>query len=367
MFASYGLEIKLFAYAMMTGVWAITTFVLCEPLSGNTFDKRASQYFITFIVGMAMVCYYKCSTARNGNPTKNVPGHAQSNAACKQCNFWKPDRTHHCSVCNECVLRMDHHCPWVVNCVGYKNHKSFLLFCIYVAIGGNFYTYRLIYYLISTIGDGTFFDMSFIYIILWAVFSIIACPVSLMVTALAYFHFQLAMNNLTTLEGMGGANMRGPCDSKEVSEKKAVNKYDKGMLANLFEFFGSTYFFWWWPTIHPYAYKGQFYDQVGVPSPTEVMDVLRGKSNEESPEERIMKPRSLAEVDVENIFRIAEEFTKYKHLQFFDKMLEIGKRRDNTFQPEETVTNLLEVSETQKGESADLGRREDEPVHVDAI
>ncbi|CAE7194251.1 PAT14 [Symbiodinium natans] len=26
---------------------------------------------------------------------------------CKMCNVWKPDRTHHCSICNRCILNMD--------------------------------------------------------------------------------------------------------------------------------------------------------------------------------------------------------------------------------------------------------------------
>lgn len=55
----------------------------------------------------------------------------QENAFCKRCKFVKPLRTHHCSVCDQCVLIMDHHCMWTNNCIGLNNYKQFIQLCGY--------------------------------------------------------------------------------------------------------------------------------------------------------------------------------------------------------------------------------------------
>ncbi|XP_019411047.1 PREDICTED: probable palmitoyltransferase ZDHHC16, partial [Crocodylus porosus] len=54
---------------------------------------------------------------------------------CRKCIAPKPARTHHCSICNRCVLKMDHHCPWLNNCVGHYNHRYFFSFCLFMTMG----------------------------------------------------------------------------------------------------------------------------------------------------------------------------------------------------------------------------------------
>lgn len=40
---------------------------------------------------------------------------------CSTCRIYRPPRTSHCSVCDNCVQVMDHHCSFLGNCVGNMN------------------------------------------------------------------------------------------------------------------------------------------------------------------------------------------------------------------------------------------------------
>ena len=39
----------------------------------------------------------------------------------------KTQTSFHCTICNKCVELYDHHCPFINNCLGYRNHKFFLI------------------------------------------------------------------------------------------------------------------------------------------------------------------------------------------------------------------------------------------------
>jgi len=50
---------------------------------------------------------------------------------CSTCYNWKPDRSHHCSEVNRCVLKFDHFCPWVGGVVSETSFKFFVQFTFY--------------------------------------------------------------------------------------------------------------------------------------------------------------------------------------------------------------------------------------------
>ncbi|KAI6025458.1 zf-DHHC-domain-containing protein [Pisolithus marmoratus] len=60
---------------------------------------------------------------------------------CRKCHDTRPERAHHCRVCNHCVLKFDHHCPVRINqCVGLYNERHFVLFMAYLVLATSIFT-----------------------------------------------------------------------------------------------------------------------------------------------------------------------------------------------------------------------------------
>ena len=77
-------------------------------------EKSPIATVVLLIVGnwlLANVCfhYYMGVKVPAGYPPQGglIP---EAVSICKKCIKPKPPRTHHCSICNKCVLKMDHHC-----------------------------------------------------------------------------------------------------------------------------------------------------------------------------------------------------------------------------------------------------------------
>ncbi|KAF4692087.1 hypothetical protein FOZ60_014241 [Perkinsus olseni] len=63
----------------------------------------------------------------------------RTSSICGACMRHRPERAHHCSICGECVLRHDRH-DWLIGtCVGFRNHKFYILFLFYGALASTLF------------------------------------------------------------------------------------------------------------------------------------------------------------------------------------------------------------------------------------
>ena len=109
---------------------------------------------------------------------------------CKKCKRYKAIRSHHCSICNKCIFKMDHHCIIINNCIGMNNHRYFLQFLFFAQI-------YVIYIMLYTL---FYYDTQYLKYKVWRG-TILLCLISCVILSVFnIWQWSFALQGKTTVE-----------------------------------------------------------------------------------------------------------------------------------------------------------------------
>ena len=139
---------------------------------------------------------------------------------CGICNAPKPPRTHHCSTCRQCFLKMDHHCVWLDNCVGHKNYKFFFCLLFWATFMCGFIFGATLEVLIQQLVYSQLEGVS----VVWLVMTVFSFALGLSTFMLLFYHTYLISNGMTTIEHMEYNEEREDFKRRERIRKRQLER-----------------------------------------------------------------------------------------------------------------------------------------------
>ncbi|KAI9094610.1 DHHC palmitoyltransferase-domain-containing protein [Phlyctochytrium arcticum] len=200
------------------------------------------------------------------SPTELIAGKPRW---CKTCMVFKPPRSHHCSVCNRCVLKMDHHCPWLNNCIGHENQAYFLRFVVSVTLAALSCMLLLALRIVDLWRYQNQFqdpyavfsaDRPYFYtpapegaeVVILIINLVILFLLLLTVGVLSGWQIYYACTNITTIESFENAKIDDLVrKGKIAAEDVGPYPYDLGTFKNVQSVLGSRWWMWWLPVSSP--------------------------------------------------------------------------------------------------------------------
>ncbi|XP_048866300.1 palmitoyltransferase ZDHHC20-B-like isoform X1 [Brienomyrus brachyistius] len=186
---------------------------------------------------------------------------------CDRCQVIKPDRCHHCSACDMCVLKMDHHCPWVNNCVGFSNYKFFILFLAYALVYCLFIAATVLQYFIK-FWTNELPDTHAKFHVLFLFF--VAAMFFISILSLFSYHLWLVGKNRSTIEAF-----RAPVFSNGPDK----NGFSLGFRKNVTQVFGDQGRLWLLPFFTSLGDGYTFPTRLVTADPEQATAVLHTSAN----------------------------------------------------------------------------------------
>lgn len=269
-----------FVVANIFIIYSIYMWYHAVPLARDLFSSGKGWLeimIVNILTAMLWICYFRCVLTHPG-AVPNIQStdglELQETKAsgdprhCKWCATYKPDRSHHCRVCQQCILRMDHHCPWIYNCVGFKNHKYFLLLQLYSMAACWFVAGTMLGSVRESL-DGT---APFVRMFLLLFGETLAVSIGVLVTVFFAFHVWLSLRATTTIEF---------CEKALKKNRFGPSRYDRGAWGNVVAVLGDYPLLWLLPVSPPSGDGLRFTgEETRLTRDVEVGRKIRGKQRE---------------------------------------------------------------------------------------
>lgn len=209
------------------------------------------NYFMTMLVDPGTPWEVVDAALAETTPTTGVASHGETppRRRCRKCGGPKPPRSHHCSICRRCVLKMDHHCPWFNTCVGFHNQRYFDRFLVYLHACSLVVVLILpvvpafgIFELMGVADMAGEDELGFLQMVGLPVCWIAAVGVLIVVSLFLGFHTYLVLTNQTTPEFMDNGDDRAHAWTRWEAWR---SPYDLGWSENISEVFGPSWSLLW--------------------------------------------------------------------------------------------------------------------------
>ncbi|CEP01890.1 unnamed protein product (mitochondrion) [Plasmodiophora brassicae] len=267
--------------AVVTLACIVATAAITGPPIMMTAEYQASKVFMLaislalyalFAVSLASFVMVMPGTIEKGNePDVAEPDDTTANGklgmTCRDCDVIKVPRSHHCSQCGRCILRMNYHCWLLGTCVGAKNLKFYTLALLYACVGS---AVSLVITCTNADRSWTSFPGVFAFVVS------VAVQFCVFVVAALYLkrHIWLVARNLTWIEYVENLQQWKKLSEKGV-QHNWLHKYNHGTWANLQSVFGDGSLLLWILPVSPSKKVHAMADQPN-PTATQRLDEMSG-------------------------------------------------------------------------------------------